>query len=117
MWVHKTIVVADSVVDQARSSCEQLAGSGGAGMFATALSADGNEPATHWISSGLILQDFATMLENPAMVYTAAEQAGIELPAGSIEALLSQCDISDEPAEVAFERLGLQLVREAVENV
>lgn len=117
MWVHKTIVVSDAVVEQARSLCEQLAGAGGAGMFSTALSADGNEPATHWISSGLIEDQFATMLENPAIFHTAAEQAGIELPAGSIEALLSQCDISDDQAEVAFERLGVQTVQEGVENV
>ena len=117
MWVHKTIIVADAVVDQARSLCEQLAGTGGAGMFSTALSADGDEPATHWISSGPILQDFATMLENPAMVYTAAEQAGIELTAGSVEASLSQCDISDEQAETTLARLGLQYVVEDVSDV
>lgn len=117
MWVHKTIVVADSVVDQARSLCEQLAGAGGAGMFATDLSADGNEPASHWVSSGMILQDFATMLENPAIVYAAAQQAGIELPQGSVEALLSQCDISDEQAETSLARLGLQYVVEDVSDV
>lgn len=117
MWVHKTIVVADAVVGQARSLCEQLAGAGGAGMFATGLSADGAEPATHWISSGLILQDFAQMLENPAIVYTVAEQAGIELPEGSVEAWLSQCDISDEQTETTLVRLGLQYVVEDVANV
>lgn len=117
MWVHKTIVVSDAVVEQARSSCEQLAGAGGAGMFATALSADGAEPATHWISSGLILEDFATMLETPAIVYAAAQQAGIELPEGSVEALLSQCDISDEQAETTLARLGLQYVVEDVSDV
>lgn len=117
MWAHKTIVVADAVVEQSRSLCEQLAGTGGAGMFATALSADGNEPASHWISSGLILEDFAQMLENPAMVYAAAEQVGIELPEGSIEALLSHCDISDEQAETTLARLGLQYVVEEVSDV
>lgn len=116
-WVHKTIVVADAVVEQARSLCEQLAGSGGAGMFAAALSADGAEPASHWVSSGAILQDFAQMLENPAMVYAAAEQAGIELPEGSVEALLSHCDISDEQAETTLARLGLQYVVEDVSDV
>lgn len=86
-------------------------------MFATALSADGAEPATHWISSGLIEDQFATMLENPAMVYGAAEQVGIELPQGSVEALLSQCDISDEQAETTLARLGLQYVVADVSDV
>lgn len=117
VWVHKTILVSDAVVDQARSLCEQLAGAGGAGMFATALSADGAEPASHWVSSGLILQDFAQMLENPAIVYTAAEQVGIELPEGSVEALLSHCDISDEQAETTLARIGLQYVVEDATNV
>lgn len=117
MWAHKTIVVNDNVVQTARDMCEQLAGTGGAGMFATALSADGAEPASHWVSSGMILQDFAQMLENPAMVYAAAEQSGIELPAGSVEALLSQCDISDEQAETTLARMGLQYVAEDVANV
>jgi Na+-transporting methylmalonyl-CoA/oxaloacetate decarboxylase beta subunit len=83
-------------------------------MYETALSADGTLPATHWISSGLILQDFATMLENPAIVYGAAAQAGIDLPQDSIEALLSQCDISDESAEAALARLGFQIVEVAL---
>ena len=115
MWVHKTIIVADAVVQQARQLCSSLAGQGGCGMYETALSADGTLPASHWISSGLILQDFATMLENTAIVYGAAEQAGIELPQGSVEAILSMCDISDEQAEAALARLGLTYVAEVLD--
>lgn len=115
MWVHKTIIVANAVVQQARQLCSSLAGQGGCGMYETALSADGTLPASHWSSSGLILQDFATMLENPAIVYAAAAQAGIELPAGSVESLLSQCDISDDQAEAAFERMGLQYAVEVLD--
>ena len=115
MWVHKTIIVADPLVQQARQLCSSLAGQGGCGMYETALSSDGTLPATHWISSGLILEDFATMLETPAIVYAAAQQAGIELPAGSVESLLSQCDISDESAEAARARLGLQYAVEVLD--
>ena len=115
MWVHKTIIVADAVAQQARQLCSSLAGQGGCGMYETALSADGMLPATHWISSGLILQDFAAMLEKPAIVYGAAEQAGIELPQGSVESLLSQCDISDEQAEAALARLELQYAVEVLD--
>ena len=115
MWVHKTIIVADAVVQQARQLCSSLAGQGGCGMYETALSADGTPPATHWISSGLILQDFATMLENPAIVYGAAQQAGIELPAGSVEAIMQHVDVSDEQAEAVLARLGLQYAVEVLD--
>ena len=115
MWVHKTIIVADAVVQQARQLCSSLAGQGGCGMYETALSADGTLPASHWISSGLILQDFATMLENTGIFFGEAEQAGIELPQGSVEAILSMCDISDEQAEAALARLGLTYVAEVLD--
>ena len=108
MWVHKTIIVADAVVHQARQLCSSLAGQGGCGMYETALSPDGTLPASHWISSGLILQDFATMLASPEIVYAAAQQAGIELPAGSVEAIMQHVDVSDESAEAVLARLGLQ---------
>jgi len=109
MWVHKTIVVADAVVEQARSLCEQLAGTGGAGMFATALSADGNEPATHWISSGMIQEEFAQMLDNPELAKQTMTSLGIPVP-DQFDALMASADISSEQADVATARLSLSLV-------
>lgn len=110
MWVHKTIVVNDNVVQMARDMCQQLAGSGGTDMFITGLSETGSTPITHWISSGLIQSEFATLLESPEIVYQVASQSGIELPQGSVEYLLSNCDISDEQAETTLQRLNLSYI-------
>ena len=44
-FTHATVIVADA--DKAAAQADL-----GEGFFATALSADGTEPATHWISSG-----------------------------------------------------------------
>ena len=46
----KTLTIPDDCVELARQLCALEAG--GAGMFTTGLSADGKEPATHYISTG-----------------------------------------------------------------
>lgn len=118
MWKHKTMIVAASCAPTARMLCEMLAGAGGSGMFPTALSADGASPATHCVSSGPIEQQFADLLDSGAdNIYAVVTQAGIEIPLEAVQQIMACADISDEPAEVAFERLGLQIVAEVVENV
>lgn len=106
-WIHRTIIVPDAVAAPARMACEALAGAGGAGMFSVPLSANGAHPATHWISSGLIEQDFADLLANPDALAAVATQAGLD-PAPLV-AIVAASDISDEPADVVLARLGLQL--------
>lgn len=106
-WTHRTIIVPDLVVVPARMACEALAGAGGSGMYQTPLSPTGELPATHWISSGLIEQDFADLLANPDAVAT---QAGLD-PAPLV-AIVAASDITDEPAEAALARRGLQLITE-----
>ena len=109
-WVHRTIIVPDAVVVPARMACEALAGAGGSGMYTTPLSPTGELPATHWISSGLIEQSFADLLANPDTLAAVATQAGID-PAPLV-AIIAASDITDEPADVALARLGLQLCQE-----
>lgn len=106
-WTHRTIIVPDAAVVPARVACEALAGAGGSGMFTTPLSATGELPATHWISSGLIEQDFADLLASPDGLTAVATQAGLD-PAPLV-AIVAASDITDEPADVALARLGLQM--------
>ena len=106
-WTHRTIIVPDAVVIPARMACEALAGAGGSGMYQTPLSPTGELPATHWISSGLIEQDFADLLANPDALAAVATGAGLD-PAPLV-AIVAASDITDEPADVALARLGLQL--------
>ena len=105
-WTHRTIIVPDPVVEPARLACEALAGAGGSGMFTVPLSPSGELPATHWISSGLIEQEFADLLANPDALTAVATAAGLD-PAPLV-AIVAAADISDEPADAALARLGLQ---------
>ena len=118
MWAHRTIIVTTECAPTARMLCEMLAGAGGSGMFQTALSADGTEPATHYVSSGPIEQQFADVLDSGAEnIHTVVLQAGIEISLEAVQHIMACADISEDAAEVAFERLGLQIVAEVVENV
>ena len=112
-WIHRTIIVPDAVVIPARMACEALAGSGGSGMYSVPLSSSGELPATHWISSGLIEQDFADLLANPDALAAVATQAGLD-PAPLV-AIVAASDITDEPADVALARLGLRLCQSPAE--
>ncbi len=111
IWTHRTIIVPDPVVVPARMACEALAGAGGSGMYQTPLSPSGDLPATHWISSGLIEQDFADLLASPDALAAVATGAGLD-PAPLV-AIVAASDITDEPAEAAMARLGLQLCHDA----
>lgn len=113
-WTHRTIIVPDLVVVPARMACEALAGAGGSGMYSVPLSLTGELPATHWVSSGLIEQSFADLLGNPDALAAVATQAGLD-PAPLV-ALVAASDISDEPADVALARLGLQLCQSPTES-
>ena len=109
-WTHRTIIVPDAVVIPARMACEALAGAGGSGMYTTPLSPTGELPATHYISSGLIEQEFADLLASPDALTAVATHAGID-PAPLV-AIVAASDITDEHADVALARLGLQLCRQ-----
>jgi len=62
-WTHRTIIVPAAFQQLAQALCEAAAeGAAGKGMFTTALSATGALPATHYISSGYIFDDFAALL-------------------------------------------------------
>ena len=118
MWKHKTMIVSAALVEPARQACALLAGAGGSGMFTTALSADGAEPATHYISAGPIEQQFADLLDaGTDAIVAAAESMQVQIDPVVIDALLAVADISQESADVAFERMGLQMVQEAGDHV
>jgi len=137
-WTHRTIIVPAAFQQLAQALCEAAAeGAAGEGMFTTALSATGALPATHYISSGYIFDDFAALLPlttvepstddgepdmvterpgNVAFVEGLAAQAGITLPAGTVAGLFDALDVSEQGPFEAVARLGLVMVQsEAVE--
>ena len=75
-----TIVVSAAEAPAARAVAAAVPG--GSGMFEVGLSKSGKEPATHFISSGLVSDELAAMF-----------------PEGT-----------DEEAAAALERLGLKLI-------
>lgn len=110
MWVHKTLIVTDSVVSKVRAIGEQI-GPNAAGMWTTPLSLDGAEPPTHWISAGLIGQDFADMLTSPEALHAASALFGIALTLAECQNILANADVSAKDALEAIDRLGLKLVQ------
>ena len=128
-WTHRTIIVPAAFQQLAQGLCEAAAeGDAGRGMFTTGLSADGTEPASHFISSGPIYESLADLLPittfdeegqpttrpgNVATVEAIADQAGITLPAGTIAALFAAIDVTEQEPFTAMARLGLSIAQEA----
>lgn len=131
MWRHRTLIVRVDHASLARSLCAALAGPAGEGMFSTGLSASGFFPATHYTSAGLIEEQFANLLPltevaraedgtpttsirpgNAAFTAQLAADAGLPFMGEEISTLFASVDVSEQPAEEAFARLGLQLIAE-----
>ena len=129
--LHRTIIVPKAKQALSQSLCAGLAGNAGAGMFVVGLSATGNAPATHFISSGLISDDMAYLLPctsvstdeepvvatdpgHPELVQALAAKAGITTTLEQINALYASIDVSEQEPFVAMARLGLQIVRVAL---
>lgn len=126
-WTFRTMVVSDAVVDTCRSLAMLLAGEGQV-LWTTPLSPDGAEPATHWISSGLIEDTFAALL--PLSEWTQAEDGawvGHEVSSGDpaqlaelsdgavteeqVIGIFSQCDVTLDEPQASFARSGIQMVQ------
>lgn len=120
MWINRTMIVPEAFVDLTRALAEGISGPAGAGMWTTGLSADGTEPATHYISAGLVEDTFADLLpltsyDEDGVVTTAPGQAEFiadkaEVDVAIIQALLDAVTVTDEPATTTMARLGLVMV-------
>lgn len=129
-----TLIVTASHVDLARNLAASF-GPGGAGMWTTPLSASGAEPATHYVSTGMLPAEFADMVPtqtweqidglwtmtgstpgNPAAVYYVAQQQGVECTLSEVEDTLISSDVTAQPPFVTFGRLGLQIINPPTES-
>ena len=129
MTTLRTIVIPAALQSKAQGLCKGLAGIAGDGMFTTGLSATGNAPATHYVSSGPISDDMAALLPctsvtqvdgkdvvttspgQPAAVPALAAKAGITTTPAQINALYASIDVSDQEPFQAMARLGLEIVK------
>jgi hypothetical protein len=129
MDIFRTLIVDDANVALAREIAASF-GPGGVGMWTTPLSSDGNEPASHYISSGYVPAEFAYMVPSqewtqdedgewtlvlsepgdPIAVYTHASENGVECTQDDVDALFVAADVTAQESFVAMARLGLQIV-------
>jgi len=125
----RSIIIPASLQAKAQGLTKGLAGTAGDGMFTTGLSATGNAPATHYVSSGPISDQMAALLPctsvvqvdgndvvttapgMPDAVPALAAKAGITTTKAQITALYSAIDVSDQEPFAAMARLGLQIAR------
>lgn len=79
-------------------------------MWTTGLSASGEEPATHYVSTGMIGTEFADMLMDADALYAACQSVGAPITLEQCQALVSAANVSEEQPFEEFARMGLQMV-------
>lgn len=130
LYTNLTIILPAAAQALAQGLCVAAAGEAGSGMFTTGLSATGEAPATHFISSGAVESKFADILPlstittvdevttversagDVAAVIQLAKDAGQAVDAKTIGGLFAALDVTAQDPFAAMERLGLQLVAE-----
>lgn len=109
-WTHRTLIVPAAMAPTCRALAAALS-PGGEGMWITPLSSTGAEPATHYISAGLIDAQLAALLDSPDDMAAAT---GIDV--SQARAILAACDVSTESGLTAMGRLGLRLMASTDES-
>lgn len=124
---YRCLIIPDSQTTYARELSAVVAGPAGDGMYTTPLSPTGADPATHWISAGIISDEFAAMLPlttypldadpittagNPEAVAMLASSAGYITTTEQVQALFDASNVTEQEAHEAIARMGLQLAQE-----
>jgi hypothetical protein len=131
-WSFRSLICTAATTPLARDIAATLSPSGGQNMWLTGLSATGNAPATHYVSTGLISPEFAMLVpeqvweqdENgdwvqtssspgdPVMCYEMCIAGGLTVTQAQVDAVYAAADVTQQEPFVAFARLGLQMVQE-----
>jgi hypothetical protein len=131
MDIFRTLIIPTANVELARAIAASF-GTGGMGMWTTPLSADGQEPASHYISSGYIPAQFAHLVPlqswaqdedgvwvmtssepgDPVAVYEAASAQGVECTQDDINAIFAASDVTEQEPFIAMARIGVQIVQD-----
>ena len=134
MDIFRNFIIPTANVDLARAIAASF-GPGGSGMWTTPLSANGLDPASHYISSGFVPPEFAYMVPcqtweqdedgvwimvasepgDPVAVYENATAQGVTCTQAAIDALFAAADVTAQEPFVAMGRLGLQIVNPPME--
>ena len=133
-WSFRTLICTAATTPLARDIAATLSPSGGQQMWLTGLSATGNAPATHYVSTGLISPEFAALVpeqtweqdENGNWVQTGSTPgdsvlcyqmcvaAGMSVTQAEVDAVYAAADVTAQEPFVAFSRMGLVMVQEAL---
>lgn len=128
--IFRTLILPAAVTPLARQIAATLSPAG-IGMWTTGLSPTGAEPATHFISTGLISPEFAHMVPeqvwgqgedgawtrvststgSPQAVTEACNAAGMEVTLEQVLAVFDVADVTEQEPFVALGRLGLVLTQ------
>lgn len=124
-----TLIVPASQVSLARNIAAAM-DPGGVGMWITPLSSTGQEPSSHYVSTGWVPEAWQAVVPtqtweqdsegawikvsetpgNPLFVYERAIEAGIECTQEEVDALFASVDVTQQDPWTAFARLGLIMV-------
>lgn len=130
--IFRTLIVPAADAPLARQIAVTLSPVGGSGMWTTGLSPSGKDPATHYVSTGLIGPDFAMLVpctfwamdEDGDWIVTGSEPGNaslvvlacgavdppLALTEKQVQGVMDRADISDQEPFVAFSRMGLKLI-------
>ena len=129
MNAFRTLILTAAVTPLAQQIAATLSPAG-AGMWTTGLSPTGAEPATHFISTGYIGEDFAHMVPSqtweqidgewtqigsvpglPEAVLQACTAAGMQVTLAEIEGVFNAADVTEQAPFVAMGRMNLSVVQ------
>ena len=134
--VFRTMIVPSTQAALARQIAETIAPVAGAGMWQSMLSADGQEPATHYVSTGYIGPEWEVLMPlqtweeidgvwtqtdaepgDAAQLFGVLQQLGSDITLPQIVDLFAAADVTMQEPFTAFSRMGLQHVQVALEEV
>ena len=132
--IFRTLIVPAADAPLARQIALTLSPVGGSGMWLAGLSPSGQEPATHYVSTGLIGPDFAALVpctfwamdENGDWVVTGSEPGNaslvvlacgavdppLVLTEAEVQGIMDRADVTEQEPFVAYSRMGLKLISE-----
>jgi len=131
-WAFRTLITTAATTATAQSIAVTLSPTGGQNMWITPLSASGNEPATHYVSTGLISPEFAMLVPeqvwewdaansqwmmvsstpgDPVLCYQMCVDGGLSITQAQVNAVYAAADVTEQEPFVAFSRLGLKIVQ------
>lgn len=106
-YAFRTMIVPAALAPLARALAAGLSPTAGAGMWEVALAPEGAPEPTHYISTGMIDEQFVGAVSDATVLYAACQATGADVSQAQCDALVAQSDVSDEPPLAAMARLGL----------